>query len=253
VEYQAGVAAVLSAREKERYRRQMMIFGEEGQERLKTAHILIAGAGGLGSPIAVYLAAAGVGHIRLIDHDRVERSNLNRQILHWEQDIGKAKTASAEEKLRNMNPDIRIEAVQVTLSPGNLGALAEGMDGIVDALDNYSARYLLNRAALSLRIPLFHGAVWGMDGQVTTIVPGTTVCLRCIFPHPPPVGEFPVLGAAPGIIGLIQANEVVKFLTGCGSLLENRLLLWNGSCAELEEVAVAPNPRCPDCGEPEGE
>jgi adenylyltransferase/sulfurtransferase len=242
---------VLSTREKERYRRQMMIFGEEGQKRLKKARILIAGAGGLGSPVALYLAAAGVGHIRLIDHDRVERSNLNRQILHWEEDIGKAKIVSAEEKLRSMNPDIRIEAVQVMLTPDNLGDYAGGMDGIVDALDNYPARYLLNRTALSLRIPLFHGAIWGMDGQATTIVPGKTVCLRCIFPHPPPAGEFPVLGIAPGIIGLIQANEVVKYLTGCGSLLENRLLLWNGSCSVLEEVSVAPNPRCTDCGTPE--
>jgi adenylyltransferase/sulfurtransferase len=239
---------MLSERERERYGRQIPLIGSEGQERLKRARVLIAGVGGLGSPIAIYLAAAGVGHIRLVDQDRVEQSNLNRQILHWERDIGTAKTQSAEEKLRQMNPDISVETVQVTLTESNLGTYAQGMDGIVDALDNYPARYLLNRAALALNLPLFHGAIWGFDGQVTTIVPGKTVCLRCIFPNPPPESVFPVIGVAPGIIGLIQANEVLKYLLGRGLLLENRLLLWNGSLSVLEEVAVSPNPQCMDCG-----
>ncbi|MDD1674328.1 MAG: HesA/MoeB/ThiF family protein [Methanomicrobiales archaeon] len=239
---------MLSRQEKERYRRQILIFGEEGQERLKKARILIAGVGGLGSPVATYLAAAGVGHLLLVDHDCVERSNLNRQILHWEADIGKAKTQSAGEKLCQMNETIEIETEQVTLTESTIGAYARRVDGIVDALDNFGTRYLLNRAALAHRIPLFHGAIWGNDGQVTTIIPGKTVCLRCVFPHPPPGGEFPVIGTAPGVIGLIQANEVIKYLTGRGSLLENRLLLWNGACSVLEEVAVSSSPHCIDCG-----
>ena len=226
----------------------MLVFGEDGQERLKKARILIAGAGGLGSPIAIYLAAAGVGHIVLVDYDCVDRSNLNRQILHWERDIGKPKTQSAEEKLRQMNGDITIETAQVTLTAENLSMYTRRVDGIVDALDNFAGRYLLNRAALAHRIPLFHGAIWGFDGQATTILPGKTVCLRCIFPHPPPGGEFPVIGIAPGIIGLIQANEVIKYLTGYGALLENRLLFWNGACSVLDEVAVSSSPHCIDCG-----
>ncbi|MDI6719096.1 MAG: HesA/MoeB/ThiF family protein [Methanomicrobiales archaeon] len=238
---------MLSGRERERYRRQLLLFGEEGQERLKRARVFIAGAGGLGSPIAIYLAAAGIGHIRLVDSDVVERTNLNRQILHGEIDIGRPKVQSAGEKLERINPDIEVEVIQETLDAGNVRELVGDAAAIVDAMDNYAARYLLNRTALDLGIPFFHGAIRGFDGQATTILPGRTACLACIFPRPPPADVFPVVGTAPGIIGLVQANEVLKYFLNTGSLLENRLLLWNGMASVMEEVAVERNPSCAEC------
>ena len=211
---------MLSGKEHERYHRQIMLFGETGQEKLKSAHVVIAGAGGLGCPVATYLAVAGVGHIRIIDHDTVERTNLNRQILHWEHDIGNAKTVSAGEKLTQINPDVEIEAVRVTIDEETAPSLVRDADAIVDAMDNYPTRYLLNHLACKFGIPLFHGAVRGFDGQATTIIPGKTACLACIFPKAPPKEIFPVIGVTPGIIGMIQANEVLKYLLGTGELLE---------------------------------
>ncbi len=238
---------MLSGRERERYRRQLLIFGEEGQERLKEARVFIAGAGGLGSPIAIYLAAAGIGHIRLVDSDVVDRSNLNRQILHGESDIGRAKVQSARETLERINPDVEIEAVRETLDAESVRDLVGNADAIVDAVDNYAARYLLNQTALALGIPFFHGAIRGFDGQATTILPGKTACLACIVPRPPPLETVPVVGVAAGIIGTVQANEVLKYFLGTGSLLENRLLLWDGRRSAMEEIAVSSNPRCEIC------
>ncbi|MCX6693086.1 MAG: HesA/MoeB/ThiF family protein [Methanomicrobiales archaeon] len=238
---------MLSQQETERYQRQMLLFGERGQQALKDSSVLIAGAGGLGSPVAYYLAVAGVGHIRIVDDDRVERSNLNRQILHWEEDIGVLKVDSAREKLAQINPDIIIDARETTIDAQSIGPLLIGMDLIVDAMDNYPTRYLLNSAAIDRTIPLIHGAIHGLSGQVTTVIPGKTACLRCLFPHPPPSEVFPVIGVAPGIIGLIQAHEVLKYLLGIGTLLENRLLLWDGLSCMLEELRVERDPQCEDC------
>ena len=238
---------MLSYQETERYTRQMLLFGEKGQRVLKDSSVLIAGAGGLGSPVAYYLAVAGVGHIRIVDHDRVERSNLNRQILHREQDIGVLKADSAREKLTGINPDILIDARGTTIDAESIVTLLNGMDVIVDAMDNYPTRYILNCAAIDHNIPLIHGAIHGFAGQATTIIPGKTACLRCLFPHPPPKETFPVVGVAPGIIGLIQANEVLKYLLGLGTLLENRLLLWDGLSCTLEEIPIEKNPDCEDC------
>ncbi len=239
---------MLTEKDVERYGRQIMIFGEEGQERLKSARVFIAGAGGLGSPIAVYLATAGVGSIRLVDHDVVEPGNLNRQILHWERDVGKKKIESAEEKLREINPDIDIETFSAIIDESNAFSLVSDADLIVDAVDNFPTRYLLNHIARIKGVPLVHGAVRGFDGQATTIIPGRTACLRCIFPRAPPQEVTPVIGITPGIIGLIQANEAVKYILGNGKLLANRLLLWDGLSTEIHEIAVEQNPCCEECG-----
>ena len=239
---------MLSERERERYKRQMMLFGEEGQERLKKAHIFIAGAGGLGSPISVYLAVAGIGTITLVDKDVVELTNLNRQILHYDRDIGRKKTVSAKEKLREINPDITVKVIDTTIDETNVDRLVGKANGIVDAMDNYPIRYLLNETAVRKKIPFFHGAIRGLYGQATTIVPGVTPCLACIFPRAPPKEVFPVVGVTPGLIGMVQATEVLKYLIRDGRLLTNRLFIWDGLESHAEEIAVERNPACPVCG-----
>ncbi|MCK9306358.1 MAG: HesA/MoeB/ThiF family protein [Methanoculleus sp.] len=240
---------MLLERERERYSRQILLFGEEGQERLKDAKVFIAGAGGLGCPIALYLAVAGIGEIRIADRDIVDRTNLNRQVLHRESDIGELKARSAEAKLREANPDIRVEAFATTIDATNVRDLVGDVDLIVDAMDNFSTRYLLNQEALRSGMPLIHGAIRGFDGQATTIIPGRTACLECIFPEAPPAEVFPVVGTTPGVIGLIQANEAIKYLLGKEDLLVNRLLLWDGLSTTLETYTVERRPDCPACGE----
>jgi adenylyltransferase/sulfurtransferase len=239
---------MFSERERERYKRQMMLFGDEGQERLKKAHIFIAGAGGLGSPVSLYLAVAGVGMITIVDMDMVDQTNLNRQILHFDRDIGRKKTASAKEKLQEINPDITVNAIDVKIDETNAAYLVGEADGIVDAMDNYPTRYLLNRVAIAKEIPLFHGGIRGFYGQATTIIPGTTPCLKCIFPKAPPKEIFPVVGVTPGIIGTVQANEVLKYLLGIGEMLTGRLFIWDGMQAHAEEICVERNPACEACG-----
>ncbi|HII98841.1 MAG TPA: HesA/MoeB/ThiF family protein [Methanoregula sp.] len=239
---------MLSERELERYKRQILLFGNDGQERLKSSHIFIAGAGGLGSPVAIYLAVAGVGTITVVDMDTVEQSNLNRQILHYDRDIGKKKTVSAIAKLQEYNPDIIINAIDTTITADNIRRLVGQADGIVDAMDNYPVRYLLNRVALEMKVPFFHGAIRGFYGQATTIIPGKTPCLECIFPRAPPKEVFPVVGVTPGVIGTVQATEVIKYLTKQGELLVGRLFIWDGLAATSEEIAIEKNPVCPVCG-----
>jgi adenylyltransferase/sulfurtransferase len=240
---------MVSKRERERYKRQMALFGEEGQERLKRAHIAIAGAGGLGSPVAIYLAVAGIGTLTIVDNDMVEVSNLNRQILHSDRDLGKRKTASAEGKLRDLNPDISVRVIDTTIDATNAASLIGSADGIVDALDNFPTRYVLNDVAIMKNVPLFHGAVRGFYGQASTIIPHTSACLRCIFPKAPPKETVPVIGVTAGFIGMVQATEVIKFLTNRGELLTNRLLIWDGMQARAEEIAIKRNPRCESCGD----
>jgi adenylyltransferase/sulfurtransferase len=237
----------LSERERERYKRQILLFHEEGQEKLKNAHIFIAGAGGLGCPIAIYLAVAGVGTITIVDKDVVDQSNLNRQILHSDRDIGRKKTASAVEKLRSLNPDITVNAIDTTIDDSNVRELIGNAGGIVDAMDNFPTRYLLNTVSQEKDIPLFHGAIRGMYGQATTIIPGKTPCLSCIFPKAPPSEVFPVVGVTPGLIGMVQATEVIKYFTGSGDLLTNRLFVWDGMICKAEEIAVEKNPCCGVC------
>ena len=226
----------------------MMLFGDEGQERLKKAHIFIAGAGGLGSPVSLYLAVAGIGTITIVDMDVVDQTNLNRQILHCDRDIGRKKTTSAKEKLQAINPDITVNAIDVMIDETNAGDLVGEAHGIVDAMDNYPTRYLLNNAAIGKGIPLFHGGIRGFYGQATTIIPGKTPCLKCIFPKAPPKEVFPVVGATPGVIGTVQATEVIKYLLQSGDLLTNRLFVWDGLAGRADEIQAERMPCCPACG-----
>jgi len=239
---------MLTENELKRYERQIRIFGADGQERLKNAKVFVAGAGGLGSAISIYLAAAGIGRIRIVDHEKIELSNLNRQILYCDEDVGREKAASAEEKLKKINPDVSLEAISETIEENNVLELVGDFDLIVDAMDNFHTRYLLNRTAIVKNIPFFYGAINGLYGQATTIIPGKTACLRCIFPEPPLSMTFPVVGATCGVIGCIQVTEIVKYIVKMGSSLENRLLLWDGLNAKIDEIEIERNPSCEDCG-----
>ncbi|MCK4652407.1 MAG: HesA/MoeB/ThiF family protein [Methanosarcinales archaeon] len=232
-----------------RYDRQMPVFGEEGQERLRNTNVFIAGAGGLGSPVSMYLAAAGIGRIRIVDHDTVDITNLNRQLLHGISDLGRQKTVSARETLTGMNPDVEIDAVAEKIDESNVFELAYDCDLIVDAMDNFHARYLLNKVAVARNIPLFHGAVHGFDGQVTTVIPGKTPCLRCIVPETLPGTTIPAIGATCGVIASVQVTEVLKYLAGIGTLATNRLLIWDGLNTVMNEISLERNPKCRDCGD----
>ncbi|UCE55482.1 MAG: HesA/MoeB/ThiF family protein [Desulfobacterales bacterium] len=241
--------AILTANELERYDRQIMMgeIGQKGQEKLKNARAFIAGAGGLGSPISIYLAAAGVGTIRIVDQDRVDLSNLNRQVLHWNDDIGETKADSALAKLADLNPTINVEASCETITDKNISHLVADLDLIVDAMDNLPTRYLLNKAALDMNIPFFHGAVRGFEGRAMTIIPGKTACLRCMYKGPIPEEKFPVIGVAPAVIGSIQATEVIKYIIGAGDLLENRMLVYDGLTMNFTEFKIKKNPNCDHC------
>ena len=238
---------MLTERELDRYDRQIRLLGEDGQEKLKDTKVFIAGAGGLGCPISIYLAAAGIGKINLVDKDTVALSNLNRQILHWEKDIDREKAISAKEKLTEINRDIKIDAKSDTITENNASDLVADADIIIDAMDNFSTRYQLNKTALEKGIPFVHGAISGFHGQATTVLPGESACLRCIFREAPPPSVFPVLGVTPGIIGLIQASEAIKYIVGVGELLSGKLLLWDGLTSQTEIVLVEKNAQCPDC------
>jgi len=240
---------MLTKDELERYNRQIMIdgFGEEGQEKLKRAKVFIAGAGGLGSPVSMYLTTAGVGMIRIADHDRVELSNLNRQVLHWDKDIGKRKADSALEKLKQLNQDVEIEVIKETITEANASQLVADSDLIVDAMDNLPTRYLLNKTALDKGIPFFHGAVHGFEGRAMTIIPGKTACLMCVYRGAVPEDKFPVIGVTPAVIGCIQATEAIKYILGIGELLTNRLLIYDGLNLKFSEFLVRKDPNCKHC------
>jgi len=241
---------MLTRDERERYNRQIIIkgFGEEGQERLKKARVLIAGAGGLASPAAMYLVAAGVGMIRIVDHDRVELNNLNRQVLHGQGDIGKRKVDSAAEKLAKLNPGVVIEAIGEAITEASISRLVDGFDLIVDGMDNLPTRYLLNKVALEKGAPFFHGAVYGFEGRVMTIIPGETACLRCVYRGVIPEERFPVIGVTPAVIGCIQATEVIKYIVGIGQLLTNKLLVYDGLNMRFTEFRLKRDPNCEHCG-----
>jgi len=246
---------MLTVDELERYDRQIMLreIGKEGQEKLKRARVFIAGAGGLGSPAAIYLTAAGIGNMRIVDHDKVELSNLNRQVLHWDEDRGRSKADSAANKLTMLNPDVEIEAIQETITEANLAHLLAGFDLIVDAMDNLPTRYLLNKAALEHNIPFFHGAIYGFEGRVMTIIPHKTACLRCVYRGVIPEEKFPVIGVTPAVIGSIQATEVIKYILGIGELLTNKLLNYDALSMEFTQFTVKKDPHCEHCGHATGE
>ncbi|MFC1984865.1 ThiF family adenylyltransferase [Chloroflexota bacterium] len=241
---------MLTDEERKRYDRQIMVMGigEDGQEKLKRAKVVIAGSGGLGSASSIYLAAAGVGTIRMIDHDKVELSNLNRQTLYSGSDIGRSKVDSAAEKLSRLNSDIKIEAIDEIINETNVSRLVAGFDLIVDAMDDLATRYMLNQAAIELQIPFFHGAVYGFEGRAMTIIPGETACLKCVYRGLTPQGKVPVLGVTPAVIGCIQATEVIKHIVGVGRLLTNRLLVYDGLSMKFTDLMAKRDSNCEHCG-----
>ena len=245
---------MLTDEEKKRYSRQMMMpeIDAPGQEKLRAATVLVAGLGGLGSASAYYLAAAGVGTLCLVDNDSVALEDLNRQILHQTGDLGRPKTDSAAEKLRALNPHCHIEVFGERLTGENAACLARGCDLLVDATDNAAARAALNRAALTLGIPFIFAGVTGLDGMVTTVIPGRTPCLECIFPrlaeiHAP--GPVPVLGPVAGMVASIQSLEAVKWIVGLETqLLAGRLLSVQGRSLRFRIVTLKQDPACSACG-----
>jgi molybdopterin/thiamine biosynthesis adenylyltransferase len=236
---------------RERYQRQIAIpgFGQAGQEMLSRARVLVAGAGGLGCAACTYLCAAGVGTLRVVDRGEVELGNLNRQVLYNEGDIGFAKSPALAARLRALNPAVRLEALHAVISTESVDGLLEGMDLVIDALDNLPTRYQLNEACLRKGLPLVHGAVHGFQGQVMTVIPGRGPCLLCLFGDAGHDGTIPVMGTAPGIIGCIQATEAIKVITGLGSPLLGRLFLLDGLEMRVSELEIARNPDCPHCGQ----
>ena len=234
----------------ERYTRQLPIdgWGEEGQEKLKNATVVIAGAGGLGGPAACYLAAAGVGRIKIVDSDRVELSNLNRQILHSENTLGQLKVDSAKERLKDFNSTIEIEPFPVRITDENIHEIAEGCSLLVDCFDSFSSRMVLNRYAVRKNLPLVHGGIREMGGQLTVVPRGGRPCLECLFAGVKDQKNIPVLGAAAGIIGSMEAMEAIKLITGIGQPLTGKLLICNGLFQDYSEISFQRNPDCPVCG-----
>ncbi|MDM7274878.1 MAG: HesA/MoeB/ThiF family protein [Thermoprotei archaeon] len=238
----------LTPEEMERYDRQIRIFGVEGQLRLKRAKVLIVGIGGLGSPAAIYLAAAGVGEIILVDPERVELSNLNRQILHWTRDVGRLKVESAAEKLRELNPNVRLRIIAERADEELLDKLVPEVDIVIDGLDDWNSRLQLNKVCVKHGKPLIHAAIHGMYGQLLVVVPGKTPCLNCIIiREPPETRPFPVLGVTPGILSMLQVTETLKLLTGYGKPSLGKLIIYDGYTLKLEEIPVSRNPHCPTC------
>jgi adenylyltransferase/sulfurtransferase len=241
----------LSSEEAIRYSRQLILpeIGPQGQSRLKQARVLIAGVGGLGSVSAYYMAAAGIGSIRIADGDCVEAGNLNRQILHGTGDIGRPKTLSALEKLQNLNPHCNIEPVQEIISDETILDMAAGCTVIIDGTDNLKTRKVLNRASILKGIPFIYGGIDGFIGMASTFIPGRTFCLECFFSRDngqnEPIG---VIGPVPGVIASIQSLEAIKLILGIGELLTNNLLLFNGLDMTFRKIEMEKNPDCPVCG-----
>jgi molybdopterin/thiamine biosynthesis adenylyltransferase len=227
--------------------------GESGQAKLLQARVLVLGAGGLGSPAALYLAAAGVGTVGVVDSDVVEVSNLQRQVLHRAADAGRPKTDSARETLLALNPEVRVVTFPERLTASNVLRIVEGFEVVVDGGDNFPTRYLLNDACVLKAIPLVHGSVYRFEGQATTLLPGIGPCYRCLYPVPPSAelapscAEAGVLGVLPGLIGLVQANEVLKLVLGIGEPLVGRLLTFDALGTRFSELSLRRDPACPTC------
>ncbi len=251
------VPRALTAEQRERYSRHFLLseVGEVGQARLLDSKVLIIGAGGLGAPVAYYLAAAGVGTLGLVDFDKVERSNLQRQIIHTEDRLGMLKTRSAAVALTALNPEVKVVEHNLHLDSSNAEEVLAGYDVIVNGCDNFPTRYLVNDVAVFLGKPLVDGGIFRFEGQVTTMVPGASPCYRCRYPAPPPPEEAPscaeagVLGVLPGLVGLVQATEVVKLILGIGEVLSGRLLHVDALAMEFREFRIRKDPNCPVCGQ----
>jgi molybdopterin/thiamine biosynthesis adenylyltransferase len=258
--YEVEQPRTLSAEQRERYSRHLLLpeVGIEGQQKLLDAKVLLLGAGGLGSPAALYLAAAGVGTLGIVDDDVVDLSNLQRQVIHSSDRIGVPKVDSAEQTIKALNPDVNVQKYAVRLGAGNIMNILPDYDIVVDGLDNFPTRYLLNDASVRLKIPVVSAAILGFEGQLSVFKPYDGPCYRCLFPVPPPAELAPscgangVLGVLPGTMGLLQATEVIKLILGQGDPLIGRLLMYDALAATVSEVKVRRDPECPICSrEPE--
>ena len=256
--FEVTIPRVLTSEQRARYSRHLLIpeVGEDGQQRILDARVLIVGAGGLGSPASLYLAAAGVGTLGIIDADVVDESNLQRQIIHSTDRLGEPKVLSAKRTIEALNRDVHVRPYEERLTSENVDRiLGEGWDVIVDGADNFPTRYLVNDASVWRGIPVVHGSILRFEGQVTVFAPGAGPCYRCLFPQPPPpelapsCAEGGVLGVLPGIIGSLQANETLKLILDRGDTLAGRLLLFDALGTTLDEVTVRRDPYCPVCGD----
>jgi molybdopterin/thiamine biosynthesis adenylyltransferase/rhodanese-related sulfurtransferase len=253
--YDVEVPRTLTTEQRDRYSRHLLVpeVGLEGQMKLLDAKVLCLGAGGLGSPIALYLAAAGVGTLGIVDDDVVDLSNLQRQVIHTTAGIGTPKVDSAEQAIKDLNPDVNVVKYQTRLDASNIMEIIEGYDVIVDGVDNFPTRYLLNDASVRLQIPVVSAAILGFEGQLSVFAPYDGPCYRCLFPVPPPAELAPscgangVLGVLPGTMGLLQATEVIKLITGSGTPLIGRLLMYDALDATTTELKVRRDPDCPIC------
>ncbi len=253
--YPTETPFVLTSDQKERYRRHLSIpeVGEEGQAKLLKAKVLLMGAGGLGSPAALYLAAAGVGTIGIVDMDVVDLSNLQRQVIHTQERRGMAKTASAAEAIAALNPDVKVIPFQERLTSDNVDRIFDGFDLVLDGGDNFPTRYLINDACVKHRKPNIHGSIYRFEGQVTTFIPYEGPCYRCLYPQPPPPDMAPscaeagVLGVLPGIVGLFQANEALKLILKLGEPLNGRLLTMDALASTFRTLKLRRDPNCPVC------
>jgi sulfur-carrier protein adenylyltransferase/sulfurtransferase len=253
--YEVEVPKTLSPEQRERYSRHLLIpeIGLEGQQKLLESKVLLLGAGGLGSPAALYLAAAGVGTLGIVDNDVVDLSNLQRQVAHSNDRIGIPKVDSAEISIKEINPDVNVVKYQTRLDASNIMEIIEGYDVIVDGVDNFPTRYLLNDATVRLGIPVVSASILGFDGQLSVFAPHEGPCYRCLYPTPPPAELAPscgangVLGVLPGTMGLLQSTEVIKLIVGSGEPLIGRLLLYDALAASFTELKVRRDPDCPIC------
>ncbi|WP_243370022.1 molybdopterin-synthase adenylyltransferase MoeB [Geotalea sp. SG265] len=240
-----------------RYSRHIILkeVGGKGQKKLFDGKVMIIGAGGLGSPIALYLAAAGVGTIGIADADVVDLSNLQRQVIHQTKDVGIAKVLSAKEKMLAINPELRVNTYEEWISAANISEIIKDYDFVIDGTDNFAAKFLINDACVLAGKPYSHGGILQFDGQTITIDPGKSPCYRCIFPTPPPKDAIPtcstagVIGVLPGVIGTIQATEAIKYLLGKGELLTGRLLTYSALRMRFREVPIKKSGKCPICGD----
>lgn len=246
----------LTEQQIERYSRQIILegVGGAGQERLLSSKVLIVGAGGLGAPAALYLAAAGVGEIGIIDYDKVDLTNLQRQIIHHTADIGIEKVNSAKAKIQAINPEVTVQTYQMRVNAENVPEIIRQYDFVIDGTDNFPAKFLINDACYFEKVPFSHAGILQFDGQLITVLPGETTCYRCIFRSPPPEGAVPscsqagVLGVLTGVIGTLQATEAVKYLLGIGDLLTSTLLTYNALTMEFRKIRLNRNLNCPLCG-----
>jgi molybdopterin/thiamine biosynthesis adenylyltransferase len=241
----------------ERYSRQMVLpnVGEAGQKKLLSAKVLVIGTGGLGSPCSIYLAAAGIGTLGIVDSDILELHNLHRQILHTTNDVGRFKVDSAKDRLNAINSDVEIVIHKIRLTAENIFTIINGYDIVADCSDNFLTRYLINDACVILKKPLSHGSVFRFDGQVITIIPGQSPCYRCLYREPSPptivpgIMEAGIFGVLPGIVGSIQAAEVLKYILGVNDLLTGKLLTFNILDFRFKQLKVPQDPKCPVCGD----